>query len=158
VKVIKSLSQAMNYVAMGLVVVLTLLTVADVFLRFAFNRPITGTTEMTLFIMVCLVLGVAWCGLRGRHVSVDLVMSRFPPRVQAITDSITFFIGLVVSIIITWRALVESFWELRFKYTGSSVFPVPTFPFWWLYTLGWFMLCIVLAALVIQKVTEAIRR
>ena len=85
-KVINTVSRWMNYVAMILVLILMMLTVSDVFMRFVFNSPITGTPEMAKFIMVSLVLGVAWCAIQGEHISVDLVMRHFSPRVQKIVE------------------------------------------------------------------------
>ncbi|OGO20942.1 MAG: hypothetical protein A2144_14085 [Chloroflexi bacterium RBG_16_50_9] len=157
-KVIKAISRVMIYVELVLVMILMLLTVSDVFLRFAFNHPIKGTAEMAMFIMVSLVLGVAWCALKDQHIKIDMVMIHFPKRVQAVVDAITLFAGLVISVIITSRAFVESSWELRFNYTASQVFLVPTFPFWWIYALGWTMLCVVLVTLVAQKVMVAAGR
>lgn len=147
----------MNYVAMGLLLVLMMLTVSDVFLRFTFNNPITGTSEMAALIMVCLVLGVAWCAVKGGHVAVDLVIKCFSPRVQAIVDSITLLAGLAMSVIITWQGILQSFWEIRVKYLAGYTLMWPTFPFWWIYVLGWAALCLVMVTLVIQKVKVIVK-
>jgi TRAP-type C4-dicarboxylate transport system permease small subunit len=158
VKIINSLSRVLNYVAMGLLLMLMMLTVADVFLRFAFNSPISGASEMAALIMVCLVLGVAWCAVKGGHVSIDMVISRFPPRVQAIVDSITLLIGLAISVIITWQGFLQSLWEIRVKYLAGYTLTWPTFPFWWIYLLGWAVLCLVMVTLVIQKIKVIVKR
>ena len=125
----------LNYVAMGLLLILMMLTVSDVFMRFTFNNPITGTAELAALIMVCLVLGVAWCASRGGHISVDLVMNRFSPRVQAVVDTVTLLAGLVIGIIITWQAVMQSLWELEVRYLAGHTLAWPSFPFWWIYIL-----------------------
>ena len=92
-----------------MLVAMMLLTVSDVFLRYAFRRPIFGSTEITEIMIVMLgFLGLAWCAVKGGHLKVDLLMSRFSPRLQAIFDSFTYFAGLVICIIIAWRSLLES--------------------------------------------------
>jgi len=142
---------------MVLVFALMMLTVSDVTMRFIFNNPITGTTEMAIYIMVCLVAGMALCALRGEHIVVDLVMNRFPPRIQAIVDSITFFLSLGIMAVITWQGFLNSLWEMKFQYVASTNFPVPTFPFWWIYLLGCAALCAATVALMVQKLKEAIK-
>lgn len=156
-KIINSVSRVLGYVATGLLVPMMLLIVADVFLRFAFDRPIIGTPEITQLLMVCLALGVAWCGLQGRHIKVDLMMSRFSPRVQATVDSITLLVGLGICVIITWQSFRQSMWQLQHQYVASVLLPVPTFPFYWLYVLGCAMLCLVLVTLLIQKVEGVVK-
>lgn len=154
-KVISALSRWLIYLTMVLVLALMLLTVSDVFMRYVFNRPITGTTEMAMYIMVCLVCGMALCALRGEHIVVDLVMSRFSPRIQAIVDAITLILSLAIVVIITWQGFLISLWERKFKYIASTLFPVPTYPFWWVYLLGSAVLCVATFALIIRKVKGA---
>ena len=154
-KVISAVSRWLIYLSMALVLILMLLTVSDVFMRFAFNNPITGTTEMAMYIMVCLVCGMALCALRGEHIVVDLVMSRFSPRVQAIVDCFNLVASLAICVIITWQGIINSLWERKFNYLASTMFPVPTYPFWWVYLLGCAMLCLATVVLMIQKIREA---
>ena len=156
-KVISTLSRWLIYLAMFLVLALMMLTVSDVFMRYVFNDPITGTAEMAIYIMVCLVCGMGLCALRGEHIVVDLVMSHFPPRVQKITDIITLFLSLGIVIIIVWQGFLNSLWEKQFDYVASTMFPVPTYPFWWVYLMGSTVLCLATVALIIKKIREVIK-
>lgn len=48
-------------------------TVVDVVLRYVFNRPFSGSLEITEFAMAAIVfLGIAYCGWLGGHVAVDI--------------------------------------------------------------------------------------
>ena len=48
-------------------------TVLDVVLRYVFNRPFSGSLEVTEFAMALIVfLGIAYCGWIGGHVAVDI--------------------------------------------------------------------------------------
>ena len=89
-KVIRSASRAVGYVAVVTVIALMLLTVADVFLRYVFNNPIRGTIELTEMMMVWILLVVAWGALEGSHVKIDILMRRFSPRVQATVEIFTW--------------------------------------------------------------------
>jgi len=157
VKIINSLSQALNVLAIGVLVVMMLLTVADVGMRYVLRHPIVGSVELTEFMMVFVVfLGLAWCAVRGRHVKVDLFLSRFSPRVQAIVDSITYIGSLGIFVIIAWRSLLESFsvWQMHLV---STILKVPMFPFYWVLTLGCAVLCLVMITNIIQYVAKAVK-
>lgn len=156
-KIINSISRIMSLVATGLVVPMMLLTVVDVFSRFAFRKPILGTAEFTSWMMACLFLGVAWCAVQGRHIMVDLVIGRFSPRVQAIVDSIALLVGLGIIAIMAWRTAVTSMYMLKLGYQVSSLVPVPEFPFYLVVTLSWVMLWLVMVTLLIQKVAGVIK-
>jgi len=94
------------------------------------------------------------CALRGEHIVVDLVMSRFSPLVQKITDIITMILSLGIVVVIVWQGFLNSLWEKKFDYTASTMFPVPTYPFWWIYLLGCTVLCLATVALIVKKVIE----
>jgi len=157
VKIINSVSRALNVLAIGILVAMMLLTVSDVSMRYAFNKPIQGSVELTKFMLVCLVcFGLAWCTVQGRHVKVDLFLSRFSPRVQAIVDSITYIGSLGIFVIIAWRSLLESFsvWQMHLV---STILKVPMFPFYWVLTLGCAVLCLVMITNIIQYVAKAVK-
>jgi TRAP-type C4-dicarboxylate transport system permease small subunit len=145
------------YVAIGLVVVLMLLTVSDVFLRFAFNSPITGTMEMTEFLLVCLLLGMAPCALARRHIRVDAVVNRLRPRVQAILDVILYTAGLGMVAILTWRGYMQSLHVLDYG-AISSMLHIPNFPFYVVLVVSFAMLCLAMVVVLIQRTAEAVKR
>lgn len=151
------LSRVLSLVGTALVLPMMVLIIADVALRFAFSRPITGTAEIASLMLVCMVLGVSWCAIEGRHIRVSLVMDWFPLRAQAIVDSITMLAGLVICIIITWQGYQSSLWVLESQEVASELLPLPVFPFYWIYVLGWVALCLVMVPLLIQKVKGAIK-
>lgn len=146
----------MGYTATGIMIPMMVLTVVDVFMRFVFNNPITGVSELTTIMMVCLPLAIAWAAVNKRHVSVDLVMRNFSPRVQAIVDSITLLLGLGAIAFMVWRGFITSLFEMKFGYYASILLPVPIHPFHWVMILGLFMFCLVLLTDLIQRVKEAI--
>lgn len=77
-KRIYSISKAFCIAGSSLILPLTVLTVADVFLRYFFNSPIRGVTDLTEFVLVIIVFpSLSWCALSGTHVSVDIVVSHF---------------------------------------------------------------------------------
>jgi TRAP-type C4-dicarboxylate transport system permease small subunit len=155
VKKIESVSQAINVVAMAVLLAMVLLTVADVVGRYFFNQPVTGTTELTeLMVVVVGFLGLAWCAVKGAHLTVDLLMSRLPPKLGVIVDIFTYSAGLVLCAIIAWRNFVEGINVERLGVT-TALIELPEFPFYWVVGFGFTLLCVVMAAQLIQKITKA---
>lgn len=154
-KKIESVSHAINVVAMAVLLAMVLLTVADVVGRYFFNRPVTGTTELTeLMVVVVGFLGLAWCAVKGAHLTVDLLMSRLPPKFGAIVDIFTYSAGLVLCVIIAWRNFIEGINVERLGYT-TALIELPEFPFYWVIGFGFALLCVVMAAQLVQKITKA---
>jgi TRAP-type C4-dicarboxylate transport system permease small subunit len=62
-------------IAEVVMVSMMLLVAAEVFLRYFFNSPILGTTEIIEFMMVVLVFfGLAYTQTRKGHIGVDVVI------------------------------------------------------------------------------------
>lgn len=157
-KIINFLNRLMAYIAMVALGSMMLLTVADVFMRFTFSRPITGTPEIIEYMMVFVVfLALGWCALQGRHIVVELIMSHFSPGVQAIVDIITYLAGLVVCFILSWQTFLECVLQKQLGYT-SQLLKVPTFPFYIVIALGFAMLFLVILTLLIRRVAELVNK
>lgn len=156
-KIINSLSRALNIAASGVLAAMMLLTVSDVFLRYFLRRPILGTTELTENMMVCLVFfGLAWCAVQQEHLKVDLVMTHFSPRVQAIVDGITSCASLIMVALIAWRGFLEGMAVQRLHII-SSLLKLPAFPFYYVLVVGCAMLCLVMVTHLIQNIDKAVK-
>jgi len=144
--------------AAGVLAAMMLLTGLDVVLRYIFAKPISGSLELTEFMMVIVIaFGLAYCALQKRHVRIDLVVSRLPERAQAIMNSISNFAFLVLFVLITWR----SFFRMRSMYEGqltSSVLFIPKFPFMILMIIGSAILCLVVLKDVIECLAKAVKK
>ena len=153
-KIIYSLSRFAGYLATGILGLLMLLVVADV-IGYQFGVPIKGTPEISEFMIVTVIfLALAWCAVTRKHVRVDLIVSHFPSRTQAILDSITLLAALVVYGIMTWRSVLESM-EV---YAETSILRVPHAPFYWIMTFGLALFCLSIVVLVIENIAEARKR
>jgi TRAP-type transport system small permease protein len=122
-------ARAMDIAGTVVLVLMMLLTVADVFLRYAFARPIVGSTELTEYMMACLVLGIPLTVLKNKAITMDLIVERLPKRVQAIFDSVTGAIGLAAMIFLGWQLFQET---AHAKAAGltSTILNIPSYPFY----------------------------
>ena len=156
-KTIKLINQFLLYIAMIALATMMLLTVSDVFMRFTFSRPITGTPEIIEYMMVFVVfLGLGWCALQGRHILVELVVSRFSKKVQITVDIITYLAGLLLCLVMSWQTFLECLLQKRLGYT-SQFLKVPTFPFYIVIAVGFAIFFIVITTLLFERVAELLR-
>jgi TRAP-type C4-dicarboxylate transport system permease small subunit len=153
--IIRVVSRVLGYVATGFMVVLMLLTVVDVFLRYFFNAPITGATEVSRLLMIIIVFpALGWAAIDRAHIRVDLVVSRIPARVQALFGSITFFFALVTYVIITW----QSFLEAAVVNRQTSLLHLSFTPFYWIMSVGFAIFCLAIAALVVEDIAKVVKK
>ena len=156
-RIVRSLSEWMIYVSILVMAALMLLVVADVLSTFVFSRPLTGTVEITEYMMVCLLIGMAPAAIAGQHVRVDAVITRFKPRVQAIMESVLYIFCLGMAAMLTWRGLMQGLMVLSYHST-SSMLRIPRFPFYVVLVVSFAMLALATLFLLVQRITEAVKR
>lgn len=141
-------------VSVVVLILMMLLTVTDVFLRAVLNKPIIGTTEITEQMMVAVVfLGLGWCALQGRHISVDLFVSHYPKVLQWFIDILIYLIGLFFVAIMLWRTYMTTLMVKNLGITCSYI-GVPKYPFYATATVGWLALLLSMVSLLIRKLVN----
>jgi len=147
----------MTYCSIGVVAALMLLTVGDVTGRYLFNYPIVGTTEMTEYLMACMLLAMAPCALKGQHVRIDLVMQFLPQRVQGVLDIIFYIVALFTVAMLTWTSFKQSLTVLKYG-ARSSMLKIPEFPFITVLVVSYAILFLAFGILLIQKIAEVVKK
>ena len=147
-------SKVMSRVASVFLFLMMLLTVTDVFLRKVYSKSILGTVEVTEFMLLIVIFfTLAHTEVLNGHVKVDLVMSRFGSRAQAVVDMITQFVCFVLSVLITWSTLSYSE-MMRTAQERSQDLLLYVFPFIYIVAVG----CAVLALTLLIKTFLAVTR
>ena len=154
-KIIRSVNRVLGYVASSFLILLMMITVIDVILRYFFNSPITGTTEISQLMMIIIVFpALGWAAIDRAHIRVDLLIRLFPTRPRAVVDSITLLIALGIYIVIAWRSFLESAVVNR----QTSLIHLPFAPFYWLMSVSLAIFCLAILALVIEEIGKAVKR
>ena len=154
-KIVRNINRVMGYVASCFLIILMLLTVVDVFLRYFFNSPLTGTTEISQLMMIIIVFpALGWAAIDRAHIRVDLLVNQLPNRPKAILSSITLLIALGIYIIIAWRSFLESAVVNR----QTSLINLPFAPFYWLMSVSLAVFCLAILALIIEDIGKAVKR
>lgn len=128
----------------GGMLALTFLIVADVCLRYLFNRPITSSNELVMFLMAVVVFSaLSYTETLDGHVRIDLVISRISPRAQSALRGVMSILSLGLFAVIAQQNIVRAK-ALRIEGLTSPILHVPVYPFYLFAAFGCALLCVVL--------------
>jgi TRAP-type C4-dicarboxylate transport system permease small subunit len=92
--------------------------------------------EITEFMMVGIVfLSMAYTYSKKGHVAVDVVVMRFPKRVQNVINVVNYLISFFVLALMTWKGFMRGL-EIMAFHEVSATLHIPSFPFVFLVALG----------------------
>ena len=157
-RMIQSASTVSHRVGIGILLAMMFLTAADVFGRYFLHRPIVGAYELQEYLMVCVVsLTLAYGAVEKGHVVVDILVSRFPRRAQAIIGAFTTFFGVCLCSVITWQAVG---YVQRMLGSGlvSATLKIPRYPFIGVLVFGMALFCLVLVKDFLEFLGQAVRK
>ena len=118
-----------NLVAVGALLLMFFVMVADILSSKIFNRPITFAVDVaSLLALVVASFSVSRTILAGRHIEVEFIVAIFPRGVRKIFNTIASFLSLAFFLLIVWRSIVYANSLVK---TGESSLTthIPTAPF-----------------------------
>ena len=138
-KIARTTIEACGIVGVVFLLALMMMTVTDVILRYFFSKPIIGSMEISVSLMVCAVfLGVGWCALKDGHISVDIITGKLSKRGRAILNGFDNIVTLLLALIITWRSFAEALSAKEMEIT-SPILGIPRHPFVFVTSFGFFL-------------------
>jgi TRAP-type C4-dicarboxylate transport system permease small subunit len=139
------------------------LTVGDVVGRYMVGSipgfgPIPGSFELTEFMLAIIVLtAVGYTQVKGEHISIDIFITKFSPRVRAIIDSVTNFFSLTMFALVTWQTIKYA--QLLYEsHDVSGVLRLPVYPFLIVAAIGCFMFCLAMLSSFFQSLKKAVKK
>ena len=157
-KTVYPIGRFLHRFAQIILALMVLLTVTDVCLRYIFNNPITGSYELTEFMMAVLVFAsVGFTQSVKDHVSVDLVVTKLPDRVRALLEAITCLLASGLFALAAWRNVLHTgtTWE---RHDVSAELFIPVSPFVLFVALGLAVLSLVLLVQFLQSLARALKK
>ena len=157
-KIVRSLGKILSNISVVMLMVLMFLGASDVIGRYIFNRPITGTLETSQILMAGMIL-LTWADAQSQkaHLKVDIIFSRYPPRVQAIGEFLILLMSLFLFALIIWRSttIALSDWQ-----QGRIVETInlPLAPFKLFVPIGALVLCLEFIVQMIHLIPEMKRK
>ncbi len=120
----------------AMLMAIMLLTVTDVTLRRAFNAPLQFSYELTcIFLVIVVFFSIAHSTSAVRHVTIDVLVPRFPRRAREMTYTATNLISAVILGVATWRSIV---YAMICQSSGivTGILRIPLYPFSLVMALG----------------------
>lgn len=130
----------------GLLILLAMmfLTIVDVFGRKFFASPVTGSYEVTEFMLALFVFfSLGYTQAKKGHIAIDLFLMKLSPRAQAYFDCAVNLVSMGLSLLMTWQLLVHAK-RLYLGHTVTGVLHLPIYPFFIAAAVGTFFYFLVL--------------
>ena len=126
---IDTLNEWVQRIVKWLFIPLILIVTADVIGRYVFNRPFVWSWDINSQIFGAFaILGGGWALLKERHVRLDVLWGRLPPRKRVIIDVITFLLFLLCVAILLWQSGLATLHSVQTGERFSSYFAPPIYP------------------------------
>ncbi|MEH7246862.1 TRAP transporter small permease [Neobacillus niacini] len=110
------------------ITLMMLLISGDAIGRYVFHSPITGANEI---VKTFLIVGVVFIGLSNtlkekEHISVDIVVQKFPQKIRKILSLFVNLLGLLLFIFITYESWIVTYqaFVTNENYIGAFSFPM----------------------------------
>jgi len=154
-KGIERTSRGFNALAGGAVVLMMLLTCADVVLRL-FRLPIPGTYELVGFLgTVVISFSLAYTSLQRGHIAVEVVAEKLPRRMQTGIEAVVALIGAALFALVAWQSAAYGT-DLRQSGEVSVTLAMPIYPFIYGIAAGSALLTLVLLSEALRNVIKAV--
>jgi TRAP-type transport system small permease protein len=157
-KIIAAISQWLNVVGMVVLGALIGITVVDVLGRSLFHKPILGTFELTEYMLAVIVFcTISWCAVTRSHITVDILTSHLPPRVNAVLLFITSLLGLGLLGTMMWQSFREAL-VITEMGKSSTMLNVPAYPFYWLMAIAFLIVSLQVLVEVVRTISKAVAK
>ena len=150
-KIIRGVSRFFTWLCMGFIAALMLLMVAEVLDRAVFNRSIMGSTEWAQVLLLCNMTALSSSILSNRQIKIDMVTSRFSPKVQVIIDTVILTLTFATIAFISWQQLIYTLESFTNKIFYNTI-GLPQWPFIAMFTFAYAVGALTTLSLVIRKI------
>jgi TRAP-type C4-dicarboxylate transport system permease small subunit len=114
-------------------IVMVSVTVADVFLRYAFNRPVRGSYDLVEAMMVLFVFhGMSTAFLHRKNITIDLIDSFVPPRFVAFLVRLADVLSIAAVILFTYAMIVPAMQSYAYGEVKLDL----QYPIYWLWIVA----------------------
>ena len=126
-KAVTGLSDFFNMIASGALVLMMVLSCADIFMRYLFSRPITGTYDVVgLSGAVLVSFALPYTMLKKGHVAVELLVQSLSRGKRLVIETFSHLLGVSLFLVLVWQAILLS----RDMKAAGEVTPTVHLPFY----------------------------
>jgi len=103
-RLIYKLNNILHSISSILLFFLMILTTVDVIGRYFFNKPITGTYEITgLSLAIIIFFSLGMTQLKKEHIEIDFLTNKMPATLQHVLYAISSLILFILIALTTWQ-------------------------------------------------------
>jgi TRAP-type C4-dicarboxylate transport system permease small subunit len=155
-KVAEFLVKALRIIGGACLVGMMALTCIDVVLR-KMGSPIFGSLDIVGFLaVIALAASMPYTHQQKGHVGVSLLVQKFSERTQAVIDSITSLVSLILFAIVSWQMWLYAK-ELYIKGDVSMAIQWPKYPFIYIVSFCFAILCLTILVDFLSQVRKAVK-
>ena len=105
---------------------MTAIVFVDVLLRYFLGSPTMVADTISVYSMLFITfVGAAMTTKLGKHVSVDLVFRRFPPKVKLWVQATTNLLATAVLVVVTWSTVEWVIYTYNSGYVSAGTMEEP---------------------------------
>ena len=153
-KIVFQASSAVSVIGMIVLILMVLLTIAEIFARRFFDSPISGVLSLSsLGLVIFVFLTLAYCAAKGGHVELGILTSLFPKRVQAGIAALIYILTSGILGIAGWQLWAQA---MKVQDAGQTAGPLEIliFPFMYIASLGTFLVALVYLVFSLNSLIE----
>ena len=157
-RIVRRVSRVLIAISSIALAIMMFLSIGDVGGRF-FNHPIQGTFEIvSVLLLVSSAPGLGWCQYVKGNVNIDILVNKLSRRGQAILNAISYFMSIVVSVIVCWQGSLMTF-DYMFKKVGgkTEVLSMVLWPFMLIMVIGFAWVTVIFIIDLYKSITEALK-
>ena len=156
-RIIFSVTRFVNAMGVFFLIMMMAVITVDVVLRYIFNRPIQGSLEMVMFMLVLTILfGIPYAAVRRQHVSIDIITSQLSEHKRSVLECIMLLISLILAIIVVWRSVQYAMLKHSMN-EASAVLQLPFSPFVFAVAFGFALLALAFCIQLLRHVEQDIQ-
>lgn len=126
-KAVTGMSTFFNMIASAALMLMMVLSCADIFMRYLFSRPITGTYDVVgLSGAVLVSFALPYTMLKKGHVAVELLLQSLSRGKQLVIETFSHLLGISLFLVMVWQAILLS----RDMKAAGEVTPTVHLPFY----------------------------
>jgi TRAP-type transport system small permease protein len=156
-KRITEISRYLHFAGQFAIILMMLLTVFSAIGRYFFKYPIPGSVELTclLMVMMTFLLTSYTQAIRG-HINIPIIIDFLPQRGKHILDAFGLIIMLVLSVLGCIQSIKQGIF-IASTHTYTAVLHLPYTPFYYLVSVCWAMLAVMVFIQLLQSLIKVVK-
>jgi TRAP-type transport system small permease protein len=157
-KIIKDISRYLHFAGQTAIILMMLLTVFSAIGRYFFKYPIPGSVEVTCLLMVMMTfLLTGYTQVVRGHISITIITDILPNRAKAVLDVFALAIMMIIAVLGSIQSIKQGIF-IASTHTYTAVLHLPYSPFYYLVSVCWAVLLVVLGMQLLHSIIKVVKK